>query len=56
MAHRQDIMVVPVHPYATEMLLHLIINYTSIVSFFFRNGVFPASASIDAHSHFIKNV
>jgi hypothetical protein len=24
--------------------------------FFFRNGVFPASASIDAHSRFIKDV
>jgi hypothetical protein len=23
---------------------------------FFRNGVFPASASIDAHSRFIKEV
>jgi hypothetical protein len=24
--------------------------------FFFRNGVFPASASIDAHNRFIKEV
>jgi hypothetical protein len=26
-----------------------------VAYFFFRNGVFPASASIDAHSRFIEN-
>jgi hypothetical protein len=30
--------------------------YSSKRFFFFRNGVFPASASIDAHNRFIKNV
>jgi hypothetical protein len=34
----------------------LIDNMSRELHFFFRNGVLPASASIDAHSHFIKEV
>jgi hypothetical protein len=32
------------------------LTYAVLLFFFLRNGVFRASASIDAHSHFIKEV